>query len=1293
MRLILSFIMIISILSTTISIPITTYAEDEKNINNQSDTEETTTYTSDGKQHLCIYGTTNARKDTVFWVCYVANTAGEMVTDPYIVFPGGYTQANINKVWSADWSLLKCHLDPSVEVTHMRQEPVPGLPAPTAGRPGSESLTDAFINNEFDWQTLIGEMCNGNTALIQDIIAHKDQYYLVAEVANVTTHTSATNETVHQLVYTPFVTVHVYRTLPDGVTGFHLNYHTVKVSMGSAAFAQSKGAISINEYINLWRPVYYGSAKVIENESQAAKAKKSMEVALEHITGGMHEYVDPRYPIKVVWEGNYQMYAATTLGWSMDGTWWDKSQAFLWNYYFPMGNYLGKDWHGLPRKVEGKSVLNKNYNWNPDIGKPEYGWGMAAIRMDGGGDDSSTHIDTYDIPNHPDEPDKCEYPTPGIKSGICTIVKHYWEEQEDGTYKFIETCRRDNCCSNVIHITDEKDKTGYKLIGWWGTNGYNASKDNPTPMDPVKDRRITEAQNGDTEATVTLNPNINENTLVAVFVKPANPAETLDLDGDYIIRQSQISQRNSFDNVDSLKVLSSHIFKWTRAAHQMTCTAHGGDGHLVCTRDEHSHHSSCDSDHDGHNDCGKSEHSHDSDCYDPCGGWGFSDSKIRFGVKNLNNTSYPSVLSYCNEMTINIDSDKIQPNLSREVAYDGNSTTTSADAITSNNWHYNFIIFRGKDYLTLAKWRNDRFNTNVESFLGGISNQSTYNFKSQNTPANTRAAASYIDQFTAKFGNGITHYQSSQDMQTVTYPYTPCSNGNRCDSDPKQYNLNNPTGDYNATVAVNVYWANGEEPDLNITTDEIPQNDVNCHLKAGTVSFIPYIMMRYDDRTQDDNFAAVLSQRTSNGVVTATFYDWIDYELDHDFDQAYAINVTSTQWSTHKTAASELAEFFGGTAPNGSYIANGFADQSILPGGAVFTIGIPNNKVRTVTVKTAQAYLPSCGSGYEQVDKTVGASTGISGIATTNTPLLQAHRDLVDSAMAEWQKTEIHEYLSVSPSLTTSATSSYEIVTHGKELFGDIDVSVLKDDSGNTMINHTNSDTKYYFGGDYSQTLLNTCYGESSGGSNTSDASYEKSTSRMYLTFFTNVYGQVCCLKGEDESSTVLPARIDRCKPNGQLGYDIVLVAEPRSSVIVADPSSIVYEVAVMTDVVRSLRQCTASQRGYDSECPWGNKWYNEAFDGITYIYQETEFKVGLWDAALRDTVLDPAVTPYQENKDDFFTRFHAMALNTWKASDNFSENPFKNNAGNTYMLQYDFKDLYGSQIFYIPNVTTQDLN
>ena len=119
---------------------------------------------------------------------------------------------------------------------------------------------------------------------------------------------------------------------------------------------------------------------------------------------------------------------------------------------------------------------------------------------------------------------------------------------------------------------------------------------------------------------------------------------------------------------------------------------------------------------------------------------------------------------------------------------------------------------------------------------------------------------------------------------------------------------------------------------------------------------------------------------------------------------------------------------------------------------------------------------------------------------------------------------------------------------------------------------------------------------------------------------------------------------------------------------------------------------------GNDKEASWASgdgKWYNEAFDGVTYMVNTTVINVGLWDPMERSTVLDPMQTQSQSSTEDFFNKdkYNSSVFSSYvDGGPVVTVGTFTNSAGSSKTFSMDFSKMFVSDVFYIPNVTTQDL-
>ena len=116
---------------------------------------------------------------------------------------------------------------------------------------------------------------------------------------------------------------------------------------------------------------------------------------------------------------------------------------------------------------------------------------------------------------------------------------------------------------------------------------------------------------------------------------------------------------------------------------------------------------------------------------------------------------------------------------------------------------------------------------------------------------------------------------------------------------------------------------------------------------------------------------------------------------------------------------------------------------------------------------------------------------------------------------------------------------------------------------------------------------------------------------------------------------------------------------------------------------------------GYDNTCNWINEWYNEAFDGVVVIVQQTILEVGYNDPAERTSVLDPKLTPKQASQKSMFSDYFLSQIKTREYSQYYGEDKpgIMGEFKGAQVLLKDMDYLFWSRKFWIPNATTQDLH
>ena len=402
---------------------------------------------------------------------------------------------------------------------------------------------------------------------------------------------------------------------------------------------------------------------------------------------------------------------------------------------------------------------------------------------------------------------------------------------------------------------------------------------------------------------------------------------------------------------------------------------------------------------------------------------------------------------------------------------------------------------------------------------------------------------------------------------------------------------------------------------------------------AGSANFYPYISMRYDNNTQKDKRTYVLGQKRRS----VTLYDYATVYISGGDNE---ISINSSQWSTHADAKNNIVAKFSGRTLSASDTER--IQSSVLPGGATLSISAHSNDTRKIYVKTIQAYLT--GAGKTQVDVTGGTST----LPTDEASLKSIHEGLVSSVSGVASRAYIAQYISTGAKLNVSDMTGAQLVKSGDTFNGN-----------NTTFS---TDSKYNFNR-YADSKLNT---------------HVNNPSYSTYTFYTDTFGNVRCSKNNTSPSET---------------SGTIVASKGSSNVTGGD--SVMQEIANKTGVVKALRKGLVNNEGDDTEAPWApdGKWYNEAFDGVTYLYAVSTIDIGIWDPLERSTVLDPKETPQQSSKGSFFTEFNSSFFRSMiDGGPTVNVGTFVNTNGKSRALQLNFGELYESKVFYIPNVTTQDL-
>lgn len=413
-------------------------------------------------------------------------------------------------------------------------------------------------------------------------------------------------------------------------------------------------------------------------------------------------------------------------------------------------------------------------------------------------------------------------------------------------------------------------------------------------------------------------------------------------------------------------------------------------------------------------------------------------------------------------------------------------------------------------------------------------------------------------------------------------------------------------------------------------------------INYGTVSFYPYVRMQFDTVTTQGSqvYVAGKYQRefTANehvGVIFNTSKNTGHSIVNTNFaDVKGKISLQSNQWSTHATAVKNAGS------------------NCVLPGGAVLDLAILKDDRQTFTVESIKPILS--GSGQTQVN-----ATGNSNLPTNDSQAKTEHKDFVEQVVKALEGLSVQQYISGTLSNPTSITK---------------DVWNM---SGAKAVSPTTQDSKYYFRPDNDT-------GSTSANANMGDIDVKQGkTDVVYYTFFSNTAGDIRCKTGTSllETSTIKD-------PDSE---GTVILSKGQTGIT----DKTIYNINEKTHIVDNLRQAIERNTGSDSDAAWASDghWYNEAFDGITVIYQKTTLSLGTINPYVRSAVLDPELCPSSTSKSDLFTKYVASQFKMRDYSELWPGKIGKLAEYRGYEFTTQKLDqLFISDIFYIPNVTVQDL-
>lgn len=388
----------------------------------------------------------------------------------------------------------------------------------------------------------------------------------------------------------------------------------------------------------------------------------------------------------------------------------------------------------------------------------------------------------------------------------------------------------------------------------------------------------------------------------------------------------------------------------------------------------------------------------------------------------------------------------------------------------------------------------------------------------------------------------------------------------------------------------------------------------------------------------------------SGSIVSFTPYIEMKYDLLDDYDkQAFVLSEFTAQLtpndygelSWNKTTDDNLSLISAQWSTHADAVKD-YGEDNVLPGGATFSLNIKKEARQEVAVTTWQCILE--GNGKTHVEKTGGSYGNL-----TRENAVSAHQSFVATVQAALESTNVQQYVEKNPNKSDAFS--------GLEVNPGVNISSL-----GTGAKTASTELKYYFRDD------NTDSPSNEGDLDVNDLG----TSQETYTFFACTHGHIHLSVGNTSP------KISECN---------------CSAYPIAKSDSIGQLINKRTLIIDKLEAALEQGTGSDGTIHSGSQWYNEAFDGITVIMQQTILEVGYNDPPERSSVLDPKLTPKQTSQKSLFSEYFLSQFKTQDHSSYYNEPCIMGEFKNAKVKLKDMDYLFHSRKFWIPNATTQDLH